>query len=82
MQETEVFRQQLIILLEKGLEVLMAKNISDDDVILGKQALQFLKQSRIGRIDTSRHLNVLLNSEAFSAIEIGENAKLLLKFVK
>lgn len=82
MQETENFRLQLTALLEKGLEILMVKNISDDDVILGKQALQLLKQSRIARIDTSRHLNVLLNSEAFSAIEIGENAKLLLKFVK
>jgi len=53
MQETEVFRLKLIALLEKGLAALMAKNISDDDVTLGKQALQFLKQSRIGRIDTN-----------------------------
>ena len=49
---------------------------------MAKQALQLLKQNRITRVDTTSHLNILLNSEAFSALEIGENAKLLLKFVK
>ena len=49
---------------------------------MAKQALQLLKQNRITRVDTASHLNILLNSEAFSALEIGENAKLLLKFVK
>ena len=49
---------------------------------MAKQALQLLKQNRITRVDTTSHLNILLNSEAFSALEIGENAKLLLKFAK
>ena len=51
-------------------------------MILGKQALLFLQQNRTSRVDTSRHLNILLNCEAFPAPEIAENAKLLLKFVK
>ena len=50
--------------------------------MLGKQALNFLQQNRISRVDTSRHLNILLNCEAFPALEIADNAKLLLKFVK
>ena len=50
--------------------------------MLGAQALQLLRQNRISRIDTSRHLNILLNCKAFAAAEIGENAKLLLNFMK
>jgi len=52
------------------------------DVQMAKQALQFLKQNRISRVDTSQHLNLMLNAEAFSAVNIGENAKILLKFVR
>ena len=33
-------------------------------------------------MDASHHLNVLLNCDAFQASEIGENAKLMLKFVR
>ena len=36
----------------------------------------------MGRLDTSRHLNLLLNPEAFTAADIGENAKILLKYVR
>ena len=41
-----------------------------------------MKQNRISRIDTSRHLNLMLSAEAFAAKNIGENAKILLRFVK
>jgi hypothetical protein len=36
----------------------------------------------VSRVDTSRHLDILLDCDAFGAFEIGENAKLLLKFVR
>ena len=47
-----------------------------------KQALQYLKLNRISRIETRRHLAILVDSRAFSQLEIGVNAGLLLKFVK
>lgn len=50
--------------------------------MLGKQALLFLKQNRISRVDASRSLNILLDSNAFGVLELVENAKLLLKFVR
>ena len=53
-----------------------------EDVIMAKQALQFLKQNRVSRIDSSRHLNLMLNPDAFNAVCIGENAKIMLKFVR
>ena len=56
--------------------------VTSEDLTLAKQALSFLKQQRFSRVDTSRHLNILLNCEAFSAVDIAENAKILLKFVK
>ena len=52
------------------------------DVLFAKQSLQFLKANRLSRLDTSRHLNLLLNPEAYSAADIGDNAKLLLTFVR
>ena len=52
-----------------------------DELYLGQQALQFLKAQRVSRVDASRHLNILLNAELFTAQEVAENAKLLLKFV-
>ena len=89
LQEQEAFRAQLISKLEKGIANLQTAKLSSsllaedsNDVILGKQALLFLQQNRTSRVDTSRHLNILLNCEAFPAPEIAENAKLLLKFVK
>jgi len=36
----------------------------------------------VGRVDTSRHLNVMLNTDAFSAAEIAENAKLMVRFAR
>ena len=36
----------------------------------------------MSRVDASRHLNILLNAELFSGPEVGENAKILLKFVR
>ena len=57
-------------------------NKEDKDLSLARQALQFLKLNRVSRVDTSRHLNILLSYEAFSAPEIGDNARLLLKFVR
>lgn len=64
-----------MVLTEKGCQ-------AQEDLSMATQALQFLKQNRVSRIDASRHLTILLNAEAFSAVEIGENAMLLLKFVK
>ena len=32
-----------------------------EDVSYASQALSFLKQNRISRVDTSRHLNLMLN---------------------
>ena len=52
------------------------------DLLFAKQSLQFLKANRLSRLDTSRHLNLLMNPEAYTASEIGENAKILLKFVR
>ena len=54
----------------------------DDEIFYGNQALQFLKSSRISRIDPSKHLNILLNPEILSAEEVGQNAKLILRFIK
>ena len=36
----------------------------------------------MSRVDASRHLNILLNADLFTGQEVGENAKLLLKFVR
>lgn len=41
-----------------------------------------MKLNRMNLIDTSNHLSILLDYGAFSQAQIGENAKLLLKFVK
>jgi len=37
------------------------------DVLYAKQALQFLKQKRLSRLDVGRHLNLLLIPEAYTA---------------
>ena len=36
----------------------------------------------MNKIDTSRHFGILLDYGAFNSSQIGQNAKLLLKFVK
>lgn len=82
LHQQETYRLKLIERIEKGVAQLVLQNIQCDDLVLAKQALQFLKQNRVSRVDTSHHLNVLLNCDAFQASEIGENAKLMLKFVR
>ena len=49
---------------------------------MAQQGLQLLTLNRLSRIDTSKHLGILLDYGAFNTSQIGENAKLLLKFVK
>ena len=39
-------------------------------MIFAQQARQLLKENRVSRIDTSRHLNILLSTEAFSGEKI------------
>ena len=83
LSEQDKIRNALIVKLETAITSLTEKGFTNgQDLTLSKQALLFLKQNRVSRVDSTRHLNTLLDANAFSAQEIGENAKLLLKFVR
>ena len=60
--EQEQYRVSIVAILERGIQQMQLQGQTDnEDVGFARQALNFLKQNRISRVDTSRHLNLMLN---------------------
>lgn len=60
--EQEQYRVGIVAILERGIQQMQLQGLADnEDVGFARQALNFLKQNRISRVDTSRHLNLMLN---------------------
>ena len=60
--EQEQYRVGIVAILERGIQQMQLHGLADnEDVGFARQALNFLKQNRISRVDTSRHLNLMLN---------------------
>ena len=60
--EQEQYRVSIVAILERGIQQMQLQGqIDNEDVGFARQALNFLKQNRISRVDTSRHLNLMLN---------------------
>ena len=78
----EDVRNKLINRMGYGIKTLLKSHPDAKELNQAKQGLQFLMLNRISRIETLRHLAILLDSRAFSMEQIGDNSTLLLKFVK
>ena len=54
--------------------------LDGDELQLAQQALVFLKQNRLSRVEAMRHLLLLLNFEVLTESEVKENAILITHF--
>ena len=74
-------RELIITTLESGIKILRQRKMDDIlDVVLANKTLKWLRMNKIAKIDTSRHMSLLLNTDVFTAMEIAENARNMLKF--
>ena len=55
------FRNELISILEQGIETMGPDFDDKDEVEDARQAVDFLKQNQINQIDVNRHLSLLLD---------------------
>ena len=69
-------------MIDQGIRTLIQTHPDAKELNYAIQALQFLKLNRTGRIETLRHLAILLDPRAFSIDDININSTLILKFVK